>query len=308
MLGRASLLLLLLPVQLSLAFLPPHCRALWFRGSSRLAAPAVPGDALTLDALTEQLQSMSRSLLANPQQSTGYDDNDAHAADPARNKDPRGLPLAELVREALLCARVPGLALDRVELGPAGHGGQPHAGRGLFAGRAVIAGELLTCFPGDALAHAPSGALVWGRHVEARLKEQGDSLACLVDYGTSASPGGTYTVLGSPQLDGDPAYLAHFANDACRWLPPDFYEDFGDLPGDFSDPEAYEAASARGANAALVEVAEGLHMACVALRDLEQGEEVLVSYGAAYWYEHADDGEELADPSLVLCPAFEISK
>jgi len=200
----------------------------------------------------------------------------------------------------MLCSRIPGLALRRVRLDTEGS----VAGVGLFTARDVKAGELLTLYPGDVLAHLPSDAVVWGPHVNERLRcTDDDSFNALIDYGVSVDDD-NYSVIGHPELNHDSSYLGHFTNDACRWLPPEF-DSLPEADGDFSDEEAYEAASQSRANAMHTDLAEGLHMATVATRDIQKGEEVFVSYGADYWFEHADR-EELIGPSLAISPTYRI--
>jgi len=52
----------------------------------------------------------------------------------------------EQALENLLRTRLPQLALNRCRIGPS-----PFHGSGVFATRAIAAGELVTCYPGDAL-------------------------------------------------------------------------------------------------------------------------------------------------------------
>jgi hypothetical protein len=77
----------------------------------------------------------------------------------------RGLSAAERAREMLLTTRIPWLALNRVIVSDEG----AVAGYGVFAARALAEGELITCYPADALVHAPSRGVVWGKHVPAPL-------------------------------------------------------------------------------------------------------------------------------------------
>ena len=54
----------------------------------------------------------------------------------------------DLVKETLLSTRLPDLQLNRTRIGPSTIEG---AGRGLFATEDIAKGELITCYPGDAL-------------------------------------------------------------------------------------------------------------------------------------------------------------
>jgi hypothetical protein len=81
--------------------------------------------------------------------------------------------------------------------------------------------------------------------------------------------------VGIPDLNQDPAYLGHFANDGARLLGVD--------EGAADD---YVAASERARNAQHVDVADGLHMVTLATRHIRRGEEIFVSYGEEYWMEY----------------------
>jgi len=62
-------------------------------------------------------------------------------------REDRGLLPWQLAREEMLSSRLGGLALARTRISEDGS----VAGLGLFATRAIKAGELITCYPGDAL-------------------------------------------------------------------------------------------------------------------------------------------------------------
>ena len=78
-------------------------------------------------------------------------------ADRIEAADARGLSAAELARERLLCTRLAGLALARTRISSAG----AVAGMGVFAARDIGAGELITCYPGDASPLSHTSAVVF---------------------------------------------------------------------------------------------------------------------------------------------------
>ena len=80
----------------------------------------------------------------------------------------------------------------------------------------------------------------------------------------------TLSVLADPSLLDDVAYVSHVINDAAVCASPD-------------QADAYAAASARRANARHTTLADGRHVATVATRHIEAGEELFVTYGARYW-------------------------
>jgi len=186
-------------------------------------------------------------------------------------------------RAALVCTRLEGLHLERTRLGPSTIVG---AGRGLFAACDSNEGDLLTCYPGDALVtlrddngsiNGVSYDVIWSPHVDPSQRTlqaqwQGYLLQACGDYG----------VLGLPSLNHDPAYLGHFVNDGSRLVSQ----------GGFTDYvlESFDKANAQHADV------DRSHLVLVAARDLVQGEEIFVTYGPDYWMEQpgfVDDGSSL---------------
>jgi hypothetical protein len=85
-----------------------------------------------------------------------------------------------------------------------------------------------------------------------------------------------HAVVGLPSLDEDFAYAGHFANDgACP-------------PRRESDIATYVLESNELSNA-MHQSLMGCHMVTVATRDIQEGEEILVTYGPEYWMEHFSD-------------------
>ena len=186
----------------------------------------------------------------------------------------------QTAREALLSSRLPGLNfLDRSEVRASRIFG---AGRGLFATEDVPCGEVITCFPGDALLTSgdDTKALLWGEHVPDGMILDNEA----VFVGTESAPPLTsysvsvddrYSVLGHPSLDDNPAYYGHYANDGVDGLGLGIDEELG-LEESIDD---YMSKSARMANAMHRQFrgVPPLHMVTVATRDIRAGEEVLVT-------------------------------
>jgi len=230
---------------------------------------------------------------------------------PTSNRD---LSPDEMARETLLCTRIPKLALCHTVVGPSKI---PGAGRGLFALHDIPKGDLITCYPGDALIYTPPYAgddgdddegddideiVIWGDHVdeadqwdedavfdghwsvEGSDDEVGKDGRPLTDYALFVCE--SYAVMGMPLLDVDPAYSGHYANDGAGHLAMD-----GAVIGDGVSVEegikAFVNESLRLANAQN-RVVEDSHMGTIATRDISKGDEILVTYGMDYWMEHSN--------------------
>jgi hypothetical protein len=153
------------------------------------------------------------------------------------------LTTEERVYETLLSSRLDLPFLNRSVVGPSEIEG---AGRGLFAIEDIKEGDVITCYPGDALlCELPSSSteeengdsydfeddeyeavdevVLWGAHVPKQDRWDDDT----VFDGTEANPPLTsyavtvndvYSVMGHPSLDDNPAYIGHFANDGAGHL------------------------------------------------------------------------------------------
>jgi len=233
-----------------------------------------------------------------------------------------------MIRETLLSTRLPLPFLHRTKLGQSKIDG---AGRGLFATENIADGDVITCYPGDALlCEMPSledgnddlnekdyeddfdeddsidEVVLWGSHVPCYDRYDDDS----VFDGTESTPPLTayavsvddiYSVMGHPSLDDNPAYYGHFANDGAGHLALEKKNSQNNIQaalelglstegeiGVEQSIAAYVLKSLEVANA--MHKTPGnkeLHMMTVATRDIEEGEEILVTYGPDYWAGHA---------------------
>ena len=148
------------------------------------------------------------------------------------------------------------------------------AGRGLFARQSVKRGTLLTCYPGDALVLLSEDKTVWGDHIDDYCSksfsiDQEFMLRAITDE---------WGIVALPELDKDPAYLGHFANDGVEF-PPRCEADLSLYVLDSNDI----------ANA-MHQGLEGCHMVTIATRDIERDEEIFVTYGPEYWMEQDSFG------------------
>lgn len=240
---------------------------------------------------------------------------------PGDNEMRETVPTDQMISEALLSSRLPLPFLRQTKVGPSSIAG---AGRGLFATVDIPDGEVITCYPGDAVLYemearddgelavdVGEGGLdmvLWGAHVPSGERWDDDA----VFDGTDAQPpltcygmavGGAYSVMGHPALDDDPAYHGHYANDGAGHLAlekPTSERNIQaalelglDTDPDNIGPEeniaAYVMKSIETANAMhIAEVFNRLHVATVATRDIRAGDEIFVTYGPDYWAGYDD--------------------
>jgi hypothetical protein len=208
----------------------------------------------------------------------------------------------EYSRRSILKRRIPNLDIgNKIQIGASTISS---GGRGLFSTRPIQAGEVITCYPGDALVVTMSEnddedknladySLLWGSHVPPywqftddfelwSTNSAGDDYSPWTNYVVQVCD--TYSVLGLPHLDTDLTYAGHFANDSCRPLSP-------------KDVSRYVLKSQERANARHQQVM-GLHVATVATCAIEAEQEIFVSYGPDYWrYQWTSSNGEVEEES-----------
>jgi len=243
------------------------------------------------------------------------------------NDNDRVLSQEELIRRTILSTRLQHLNLNRTRLAESTVVG---AGRGLFATENIEEGEIITCYPGDALfcdyseqeddyegaddddddddshyadriarwmGHVRTLSPIWGEHVcvKDRLEKdavndgiQDKSIPPLTSYAVTVDD--VYTVMGMPTLDKDPAYYGHFANDgAGHWILERGDGSSSSMGVDECISE-YIFESLDVSNAIQRPLEGGLHMVMLASRDINDGEEILMTYGPDYWMAHSQRG------------------
>lgn len=193
----------------------------------------------------------------------------------SQDSDPEG------VRLSLLKSRLEYIVLSGVSTGLSTITG---AGQGLFATQDCPKGELLTCYPGDALMDIsadPWRILAWGDHVRqqganTKMDELDDSL-----FGYMLTVDDDYGILGLPDCSDSTtspgSYLGHFANDGAALVSTPNKNDFE------TSERIYTSETNSKCNAKHTSIAGGSHMATIATRDIRAGEEIFVTYGPEYW-------------------------
>jgi hypothetical protein len=176
---------------------------------------------------------------------------------------------------SLLRTRLPKLRLNRCFVAQSTIS---DAGRGLFASRDIMEGELITLYPGDAL-------LVWNKTVGDFGQEVGvmfgthvqgadrDASRVSTDEARSfeLKIGPVHSIVADPLLTDDSAYLGHMANDGALLTKRDN-----------ESREIYSKTTVARHNAAFF-VMEGSHFVAVATKRISKDEEIFVSYGEGYW-------------------------
>ena len=237
----------------------------------------------------------------------------------------RNLSPDDRAREKILSTRIPELVLHRTYLGPSLI---PGAGRGLFAKHAISKGNLITCYPGDALLYTPCNPeekdneeedmdditlddipiwedddgdndeeeideiVIWGDHV--------DETECWKD---DAVFEGSIEGKGSngerPLTD----YAVEVCDSYTVLALPVLDADpayFGHFANDGAGHFAKDGAGIGGdmISAYVLESIElsnarhmpleDSHMVTIATRDIAEGDEIFVTYGPDYWMEHSN--------------------
>lgn len=181
------------------------------------------------------------------------------------------------------------------------------AGRGLFANRNISEGEVITCYPGDALLcsemHSNSDSdfddeeldrrIIWGSHVPTKNRLDDDAVvyndaaddfcsdSLLAHYALEVCD--EFSIIGMPSLDSNPAYYGHFANDGAGH----FANKAIGLGVNIEDEiAAYVNESIEISNAKHESIG-GLHMVTIATQDINDGDEIFVTYGFDYWIENS---------------------
>ena len=169
---------------------------------------------------------------------------------------------------ALMRGRLPNLTLSRCRVQ---NSTLPGAGNGLFATRDIASGELITLYPGDAiLFRADEKEEVTGVLYGDKYQNPGLTSDDARAYETRLSP--IHSIVADKDRINDTAYLAHIANDGAILTE-----------GNDAARTVYSRVSAQAATSALQSILEGCHVGLFALRDIECGSEIFVSYGEGYW-------------------------
>jgi hypothetical protein len=290
----------------------------------------IDGECRIISQISQLLKDTQLELLSDPSKlQRRHPQSTVDADNKMRKMDPK-----QMAHEAILSSRLHLPFLHRTKLGPSRIDG---AGRGLFAIENISKGEAISCYPGDAILYElPSSEdeeddtseteddedgydedeegtetiCLWGAHVlpshrwdEDKVFDGTESTPPLTSYAVSVDD--LYSIMGHPQLDDNPAYFGHFANDgagefafegpksqnnkmAALELGLDTGEDEEDEElGIEGNIAAYVLRSLEVSNAMHRSLVDGLHVVTVATKDIMAGEEIYVTYGPDYWVENS---------------------
>mmetsp|Transcript_40455 Transcript_40455/g.47339 ORF Transcript_40455/g.47339 Transcript_40455/m.47339 type:complete len:323 (+) Transcript_40455:56-1024(+) len=175
----------------------------------------------------------------------------------------------------MLRTRLPDLHLNRCFIAPSTIA---KAGRGLFASRNVQEEELITLYPGDALLKWEKGVgnfsgdvgVTFGIHIQGSDR---DANRVSTDEARSyeIKLWTNHSLVADPLRIDDAAYSGHMINDGSFLLSKSN-----------SSRTLYSRETFKRHNAAF-HLLEGCHLAVIATRAISKGDEILVSYGEAYW-------------------------
>lgn len=175
----------------------------------------------------------------------------------------------ELKKEELLKMKL-GLDIDKVYIKPS----KIH-GNGLFAKVNINKGDIITLYPCDVLAYYPeekrdSVGYIFSEEIRDNdiIKNNfNNNRKFYKDYQYAIN--NTYSIIGMPEINNNPAYLGHICNDGAQGHT-------------IKDKEIYEKISVIKSNAYYKNICDCM-IAIVAFRDIKPGEEILVTYGHGYW-------------------------
>jgi hypothetical protein len=150
--------------------------------------------------------------------------------------------------------------------------------RGVFSTKNIKKGELITMYPGDIIMPYPDGRGKKGEQVrygivnsqslpkKLHISNNTDpNLKHLLYYAFDLSD--NLSIIGHPKMIQDTSYLGHMINDICN---------------EGKNETKYNQSLSK-CNVAGKGICNGRYLAIIALKNIKQGEELLMSYGFKYW-------------------------
>jgi hypothetical protein len=150
-------------------------------------------------------------------------------------------------------------------------------GVGVFAKKNIFCGELITFYPGDIVEYNPNEDRHIPGHITCvikskRLEEQfnNQSYYDLMSNDYAFDINTKYTIIGNPYFNNDPNYMGHFINDGAK------------SNSILKSNDIYYKISKIKENCKFYSVKD-LHIAIIATKNINIGEELFIHYGIGYW-------------------------
>jgi len=182
-----------------------------------------------------------------------------------------GLP-GDRIRQSLYSTRLSSLAFKKTYAATS-----TVSGLGLFAASDIVPGEILTCYPGDAIIirKDENDSILWGSHIPDERIKTSERIRSTYLLATGIED---WSIVALPELGtNDASYLGHYANDGA------------DPPSCEAELSTYVLASQERSNA-MHRDWENCHMVTIATKSIKEGEEIFVSYGPVYWMQQESFG------------------
>ena len=157
-------------------------------------------------------------------------------------------------------------------------------GFGCFAKTKIFKGELITFFPADVIEYKPDGDKIINNKktyifssmrfekTNGKVKHNEFNRKKYRDLNYSYQIDEFYKIYSTSYFNSDPNYLGHFINDGAKSNSSNKSNDI------------YNKISDLKSNCKYYNFENNLHIAIISTRDIEIGEELLITYGCNYWY------------------------
>jgi SET domain-containing protein len=153
-------------------------------------------------------------------------------------------------------------------------------GIGVFAKQNILCGELITFYPGDIVEYNPNEDRHIPGHITCiikskRLEEQSNNQSYydLMSNDYAFDINTKYTIIGNPSFKDDPNYMGHFINDGAK------------SNSTLKSNDIYYKISKLKENCDFYSLKD-LHIAIIATKNINIGEELFIHYGIEYWQTH----------------------
>lgn len=149
-------------------------------------------------------------------------------------------------------------------------------GMGVFATHNISKNEWITCYPGDIVEYIPNADRNVPNHVTCcfqsfRFEDKHGKNGYKFNYDAyKFDLDESYSIVGCPDFKDDPNYMGHFINDGAK------------SNSTAKSDEIYSKITQLKSNCCFYSMKD-LHVAIIATRDIQIGEELLTSYGCGYW-------------------------